>query len=96
MPKFGKHQSNPVIFSTLEVSVKYSTFFGGLYYENGNATTLSLGGRTLMLVDTRGVSSGFFAVGSTVTINTPMPGLVGIDETDYYTSIFWLYVKKYI
>ena len=83
-----------IVYSILEISVRYPNFFGGLYYVNGNSTALPSGGRTLMLGDTRGVSSGFFAVGSTVASSAYMPGPVGADGTGHYSSVIRLYVKK--
>ena len=86
------HSKIGEIFS--EISVKYDTHFGGLYYVNGNATATPTGGRTLMLGDTRGVAGGQYALGRTEIANYKIPGPVSLEEGELTTTVAWLFVKK--
>ena len=77
-----------------EISLRFPTFFGGLYYVNGDATTDPVGGRTFMLGDTRGVNGGQYALGRTQIQNGLLPGPVHTDLKEYSDIIVYLYVKK--
>ena len=78
----------------LEVAVHYPTYFGGLYYVNGDASAEPNGRRTLMLGDTRGVNGGHYAVGRTQNGQSVLYGPVLEDLVEQVTDVVYLYVKK--
>ena len=78
----------------LEVAVHYPTYFGGLYYVNGDGSAQPNGGRTLMLGDTRGVDGGHYAVGRTQNGQSVLHGPVLDDLVGRFTEVVRLLVKK--
>ena len=61
---------------------------------NGAPNATDLGGRVLMLGDTRGVSGGQYAVGRTKVENGQIPGPVGSNQEEHNVEQVYLYVKK--